>query len=149
MGWKKVVIVWPPAWFKVLSWNIPSLHGWPFSKGILMTQGHKPHWFPAAKHCWRSSVKILLLLPKVGSGNWVPSRNNILRDIFHATCHSMSTWNTACMMKSNAKTQLVCEQLPCLKKQMKLSSKNCWLHFELCYWSKDIFEERKMKKIKA
>lgn len=33
VGQKKVVI-WPPAWFKVLSWNIPSLHGWPFSKGI-------------------------------------------------------------------------------------------------------------------
>lgn len=42
VGREKVEIVWPPVWFKV----IKSFLGWPFSKGLSMTQGHKPHWFP-------------------------------------------------------------------------------------------------------
>lgn len=39
-----------------------------------------------AKRCCRSLVLIFLPLPKVGSGSWGPSRNDIRRDIFCAMC---------------------------------------------------------------
>lgn len=65
MGGKKVVIVWPPAWSKVLSSNIPSLHGWPFSFILMIplissliqnaaagawfsSSSHHPRWVQAA-----------------------------------------------------------------------------------------------------